>query len=162
MGAHWHGEKEAVFVGVQSESGALCDSRRRDAGGAGEPQTSGPSDAVDGVAFGGGAAWLDNVFIERLWRPLKWECVYLNAFDSARDRQAGIGAWMDYYNRERTHSSLGDLTPSEAYETWRFSVRKPSDEVLRQHQSTSIRLHLKFAAEFFKEWGPPLSNGVCP
>ena len=45
--------------------------------------------------------------------------MYLNAFDSVRDCQAGIGAWMDYYNRERTHSSLGDLTPSEAYETWR-------------------------------------------
>ena len=46
-----------------------------------------------------------------------------------------------------------------------FSVRKPSDEVLRQHLSTSVRLHLKFAAELFKEWGPPLSRSVslrCP
>ena len=67
----------------------------------------------------GKGRWLDNVFIERLWRPLKQECVYLNAFDSVRGCQAGIGAWMDYYNRKRTHSSLGDLTPSEVYETWR-------------------------------------------
>ena len=41
-----------------------------------------------------------------------------------------------------------------------FSVRKPSDEVLRQHLSTSVRLHLKFAAELFKEWGPPLGTVV--
>ncbi len=71
------------------------------------------------ISMDGKGRWLDNVFIERLWRSLKQECVYLNAFDSVRDCQAGIGAWMDYYNRERTHSSLGDLTPSEAYETWR-------------------------------------------
>ena len=61
--------------------------------------------------------WLDNVFMERLWRSLKQECVYLNAFDSVRDCQAGISPWTEYYNRKRTHSSLGDLTPSEAYET---------------------------------------------
>ncbi len=70
------------------------------------------------ISMDGKGRWLDNVFIERLWRSLKQECVYLNAFDSVRDCQTGIGAWMDYYNRERTHSSLGDLTPSEAYETW--------------------------------------------
>ena len=104
----------------------------------------------------GTGRWLDNVFIERLWRPLKQERVYLNAFDSVRDCQAGIGAWMDYYNRERTHSSFGDLTPGEAYETWRFPVRKPSDDFQRQHQSTSVRLRPKFAAELFKEWAPPL------
>ena len=71
------------------------------------------------ISMDGQGRWLDNVFIERLWRSLKQECVYLNAFDSVRDRQTGIGAWIDYYNRERTHSSLGDLTPSEADETWR-------------------------------------------
>ena len=71
------------------------------------------------ISMDGKGRWLDNVFIERLWRSLKQEWVYLNAFDSVRDCQAGISAWMDYYNRERTHSSLGDLTPSEAYESWR-------------------------------------------
>ncbi len=71
------------------------------------------------ISMDGKGRWLDNVFIERLWRSLKQECVYLNAFDSVRDCQASISAWMEYYNRERTHSSLGDLTPSEACETWR-------------------------------------------
>ena len=51
------------------------------------------------ISMDGKGRWLDNVFIERLWRSLKQECVYYNAFDSVRDCQAGIGAWMDYYNR---------------------------------------------------------------
>lgn len=59
--------------------------------------------------------WIDNVFIERLWRSLKYECVYLNAFDSVRDAAAGIDTWIRYYNAERPHSSLGDRTPQEAY-----------------------------------------------
>ena len=68
------------------------------------------------ISMDGKGRWVDNVFIERLWRSLKHECVYLNAFDSVRDAQAGIGVWMSYYNQERPHSSLGDLTPTEAYE----------------------------------------------
>ena len=62
-------------------------------------------------------AWRDNVFIERLWRSLKYECIYLNAFDRVGDAQRQIGLWMDYYNRERPHSTLGGLTPGEAYAT---------------------------------------------
>ncbi len=70
------------------------------------------------ISMDGKGRWVDNVFIERLWRSLKHECVYLNAFDSVRDAQAGIGVWMRYYNRERPHSSLDDLTPGEAYQRW--------------------------------------------
>jgi len=71
------------------------------------------------ISMDGKGRWMDNVFVERLWRSLKYECVYLNAFDSVRDTITGIGAWMDYYNQERPHSSLDDLTPGEAYESWR-------------------------------------------
>lgn len=70
------------------------------------------------ISMDGKGCWVDNVFVERLWRSLKHECVYLNAFDTVREAAAGIGYWIDYYNRERPHSSLGDLTPSEAYEQW--------------------------------------------
>ena len=45
--------------------------------------------------------WRDNVFIERLWRSLKYECIYLNAFDTVREAHRQIGLWMDYYNRVR-------------------------------------------------------------
>jgi putative transposase len=63
----------------------------------------------------GKGRWMDNVFIERLWRSLKYECVYLNAFDSVREAGAGITHWMNYYSNERPHSSLDDRTPSEVY-----------------------------------------------
>lgn len=68
------------------------------------------------ISMDGRGAWRDNVFIERLWRSCKYECVYLNAFDSVRDADRQISNWMNYYNQERPHSSLEDLTPQEAYE----------------------------------------------
>lgn len=69
------------------------------------------------ISMDGKGQWIDNVFIERLWRSLKYECVYLNAFENFREAKQQIGNWMDYYNDRRPHSSLGDLdlTPSEFY-----------------------------------------------
>ena len=58
---------------------------------------------------------MDNVFIERLWRSLKYECVFLNAFETGSDARAGIGRWIDYYNTNRPHSALDGRTPDEAY-----------------------------------------------
>lgn len=54
--------------------------------------------------------------IERLWRSLKYECVYLNAFETGSEARDGIGNWITYYNEERPHSSHGLLTPAEAYD----------------------------------------------
>jgi putative transposase len=54
--------------------------------------------------------------IERLWRPLKYECIYLNAFETGTLARTGIGIWLTYYNTERPHSAHGILTPDEAYE----------------------------------------------
>ena len=59
---------------------------------------------------------MDNVFIEHLWRSLKYESVYLNAFQDFRESAFHIWAWMDYYNDRRPHSALGDLTPGEVYD----------------------------------------------
>jgi putative transposase len=67
------------------------------------------------ISMDGRGRWLDNVFIERLWRSLKYECVYLNAFETGSEARAGIGCWIDYYNAERPHSALDGLTPDEAY-----------------------------------------------
>ncbi len=86
------------------------------------------------ISMDGKGRCLDNVFIEQLWRSLNQECVYLNAFDSVHDCQAGIGAWMDDYNRERTHSSLGDLNPSEAYEILFENLRTNFNGSINQHQ----------------------------
>src|SRR4051795_3731537 len=67
------------------------------------------------ISMDGKGRWVDNVFIERLWRSLKYECVYLNAFESGGQAAAGIGSWIGYYNRSRPHSALAGRTPSEAY-----------------------------------------------
>ena len=60
--------------------------------------------------------WIDNRMIERLWRALKYECIYLNAFETGSEARAGIGNWIAYYNSERPHSTHGILTPDDAYE----------------------------------------------
>lgn len=68
------------------------------------------------VSMDGRGRWMDNVFIERLWRSMKYECVYLHAFETGSEARAGIGRWIDYYNAERPHSALGRRTPAEVYE----------------------------------------------
>ena len=59
--------------------------------------------------------WRDNVFVERLWRTVKYEEVYLHAYDSVPDARASIGRYLDLYNRRRPHSSLDGMTPDQAY-----------------------------------------------
>lgn len=67
------------------------------------------------ISMDGVGRWLDNVFVERLWRSLKYECVYLNAFETGSEARTGIGDWMVFYNMQRPHSSLAGRTPHEAY-----------------------------------------------
>ena len=63
----------------------------------------------------GKGAWRDNVFVERLWRTIKYEEVYLHAYESVSAARAGIGRYLDLYNRRRPHSSLDGMTPDRAY-----------------------------------------------
>ena len=63
------------------------------------------------ISMDGKGRWMDNVFIERLWRSLKYEQVYLAEYTTGTEARAGIGWWMDFYNERRPHSSLGDRTP---------------------------------------------------
>jgi putative transposase len=67
------------------------------------------------ISMDGKGAWRDNVFVERLWRSVKYEEVYLHAYDSVSAARDGIGRYLDLYNRRRPHSSLGGRTPDEAY-----------------------------------------------
>src|SRR5437868_12671740 len=60
--------------------------------------------------------YMDNIFVERLWRSLKYEEVYLNAYASVAEAKAGIGSWLAFYNEERQHQSLRYRTPRQAYE----------------------------------------------
>jgi len=68
------------------------------------------------VSMDGKGRWMDNVFIERLWRSLKYECVYLHAWETGSEARSGIKKWMDFYNTERPHSTLDGRTPDEAYD----------------------------------------------
>ena len=63
----------------------------------------------------GRGAWRDNVFVERLWKSVKYERVYLHAYDSVTQARQSIMQYMDWYNRARPHSSLNRHTPDEAY-----------------------------------------------
>jgi putative transposase len=72
-------------------------------------------DAGVRISMDGRGRWMDNVFIERLWRSLKYECVYLHAFETGSELRAGLTEWIGYYNARRPHSTLGGRTPDEAY-----------------------------------------------
>ena len=67
------------------------------------------------ISMDGRGRWLDNVFIERLWRSLKYENVYLNAYETGSEARAGIGRWIAFYNQARPHSSLDGNTPDTWY-----------------------------------------------
>ena len=63
----------------------------------------------------GRGAWRDNVFVERLWRTIKYERVYLRAYDGVSIAKADIAHFIDWYNTERPHSRLEDHTPEQTY-----------------------------------------------
>jgi putative transposase len=67
------------------------------------------------ISMDGKGAWRDNVFVERLWRTIKYEEVYLRAYDSVSEARASIVRYLAFYNGGRPHSSLDGRTPDEAY-----------------------------------------------
>jgi len=78
---------------------------------------------------------MDNVFIERLWRSLKYECVYLHPFETGTEARMGIGAWIKFYGAQRPHSALAGLTPDEAYAgAVRFSTNATKKHKKQQQQ----------------------------
>ena len=85
-------------------------------------------DAGIRISMDGRGRWMDNLLrayaafghvpfevIERLWRSLKYECVYLHAFETGSELRAGLARWIGYYNTRRPHSTLAGRTPNEAY-----------------------------------------------
>jgi putative transposase len=67
------------------------------------------------ISMDGRGRALDNVFIERLWRSVKYECLYLHGFDTVADLQRGLTEYFAFYNQERFHQSLDNRTPAEVY-----------------------------------------------
>ena len=73
------------------------------------------ADNAIAISMDGRGSWRDNVFVERLWRSVKYEEVYLRAYDSVAEARASLGRYLDFYNRKRPHSSLDARTPDQAY-----------------------------------------------
>ena len=67
------------------------------------------------ISMDGKGRYLDNIFIERLWRTLKYECVYLHAWETGSEARAGLRNWFDFYNRKRPHSAHGGQPPAVVY-----------------------------------------------
>jgi putative transposase len=67
------------------------------------------------ISVDGKGRWMDNVIIERLWRSLKYECIYLHPFETGSEARQGIKHWINLYNERRPHSQLDDKTPDEFF-----------------------------------------------
>ena len=65
------------------------------------------------ISMDGKSSWRDNVFVERLWRSIKYEEVYLHAYKTASEARTGIGRYLNFYNSRRPHSSLDHQTPDQ-------------------------------------------------
>lgn len=82
------------------------------------------------ISMNGKGRFLDNIFIERLWRTLKYECVYLHAWESGSETKAAIWKWMTFYNHQSPHSALGGQPPALVY--WlRNDINQPDQQVQR-------------------------------
>jgi putative transposase len=71
------------------------------------------------ISMDGRGRWMDNVFIERLWRSLKYEDIYLKGYADGREARAGIAGWIAFYNGRRPHQALGNRTPMAV---WRDGI----------------------------------------
>ena len=80
------------------------------------------TEAAIRISMDGRGRWMDNVFIERLWRSLKYEDVYLKGYADGHEARAGIASWIAFYNGRRPHQALGDRTPMAV---WREGVTGP-------------------------------------
>ena len=81
------------------------------------------------ISMDGKGRYLDNIFVERLWRSVKYEEVYLKAYQNGSEARRGIEAYLDFYNRERPHQALGYQTPGQVFEEGKASRWLPDQAV---------------------------------
>jgi len=102
------------------------------------------------VSMDGKGSYTDNLFIERLWRTVKYEEVYLKAYQDGKDARVGIGEYFRFYNTERPHQALGYRTPAEVFAG---SMESSSSSVIKSLKTSTNRI-----AEFALNMTPILSN----
>ena len=82
------------------------------------------------ISMDGKGRFLDNIFVERQWRSLKYEYVYLHAWETGSEAKAGVRKWIEFYNQRRSHSALGDKPPAVIF--WqRNDTTQPDQQVQR-------------------------------
>ena len=90
----------------------------------------------------GRGRWMDNVFIERLWRSLKHEDIYLKGYADGREAHSGIAAWFAFYNTGRPHQALGNRTPMAV---WREGTTGPLGEKVMGDPKVAERIQFQAA-----------------
>ena len=80
------------------------------------------------VSMDGKGRYLDNIFVEQLWRSIKYEEVYLKAYQTVAEARVGINAYLEFYNRRRPHQSLGYRTPAQVYQKGQAEKRVAAQE----------------------------------
>jgi putative transposase len=89
------------------------------------------------ISMDGKGRFLDTIFIERLWRSLKYECVYLHAWETGSEAKTGIRKWIDFYNHKRPHSALGGQPPA-VIDWQRNETTQPDQQVQKVAEFTPI------------------------
>ncbi len=84
------------------------------------------------ISMDSAGSYMDNVFVERLWKSVKYEEVYLKAYEDVAEARAGIGDYLKFYNNERVHQALGYKTPAQVFENERNQAHQIEDRVAPQ------------------------------
>ena len=92
------------------------------------------------ISMDGRGRWMDNVFIERLWRSLKYEDIYLKGYADGREARAGIASWIGFYNGRRPHQALGNRTPMAVWRAGKIGAlgEKAVDMTLRLDNAAAL------------------------
>ena len=105
------------------------------------------------ISIDGRGRWMDNVFIERFWRSLKYECVYLHAFETGSELRAGLGRWFAYYDQHRPHSRLAGKPRAR-------HMSKSGLQPKSRHENNKDELNL--TENLSKMAGPPQGRAASP